>query len=77
MSSAKPTLNQADVELLKKTFTTKSDLKQTEKNIKGYIHEGVDAVVNGVDNLFSEYQVDSRIKKLEKIHPKGKHIFEN
>lgn len=52
---------------------TKSDLNQMENNIKGYVHEGVNAVVDGVDNLLQEYQFDSRIKKLEKIHPGGRH----
>lgn len=54
-------------------LATKLDLKLTEKNIKKYIHEGVDAVVEGVDNLLSEYKYDERINKLEKIHPQGRH----
>lgn len=54
-------------------MVTKSDLEQTEKNIKQYIHEGVNAAVDGVDNLLQEYQFDSRIKKLESIHPGGRH----
>lgn len=48
-------------------------IDQSEKNVKQYIHEGVDAVVNGVDDLLQEYQFDPRIKKLEKIHPGGSH----
>ena len=52
-------------------------MEQSEKNIKSeikqYIHEGIDAVATGIDNLLSEYQFDSRIKKLEKIHPSGRH----
>ncbi|OGM15194.1 hypothetical protein A3D84_04705 [Candidatus Woesebacteria bacterium RIFCSPHIGHO2_02_FULL_42_20] len=52
---------------------TKSDLDQTEKNIKKYVHEGVDAVVDGIDNILRDYQFDSRIQKLEKIHPGGRH----
>ena len=52
---------------------TKSDLDQTEKNIKKYVHEGVDAVVDGIDNILRDYQFDSRILKLEKIHPGGRH----
>jgi len=52
---------------------TKSDLGRLEKSIKKYIHEGVSAVVDGVDSLFQEYQFDTRIKKLEIIHPSGHH----
>ena len=54
-------------------LATKLDLEQSEKNIKKYIHEGVNAVVDGVDNLLSEYQFDSRLKKIENIHPGGRH----
>jgi len=52
-------------------------IEQTEKNIKKYIHEGVDAAVAGVDNLLTEYQYDVRIKKLENIHPQGRHSTDN
>ena len=48
-------------------------LSSQTKEIKQYIHEGVDAVVEGVDNLLSEYKYDERISKLEKIHPQGRH----
>ena len=48
-------------------------LGQTEKNIRQYIHEGVNAVVQGVDNLFQEYKLDERLKKLENIHPDNRH----
>ena len=51
-------------------------IEQSEKNIKKYIHEGADAVVDGVDNLLQEYQFDSRIKNLEKIHPRGRHTID-
>lgn len=58
-----------------KNFDQKLDAKlgtQTAE-IKKYIHEGVNAVVDGIDNLLQEYQFDPRIKKLEKIHPGGRH----
>jgi len=73
-------ITDADVKKLKKAFkpdfdrlATKLDLDQTEKRIKQYIREGVNATVDGVDNLLSEYQYDARIKKLENIHPQGRH----
>ena len=75
-------ITDADVKKLKKAF--KPDFDNLEKKIdkklssqtaeiKQYIHEGVDAVVEGVDNLLSDYKYDERISKLEKIHPQGKH----
>ncbi len=48
-------------------------IKESEIRVKQYIHEGVDAVIEGVDNLNSEKDYDSRIKKLEKIHPHSRH----
>lgn len=78
------TTSKNDIEKIRKSLkpdfdklATKLDLELTEKNIKKeikqYIHEGVNSVVNGVDNLLSEYQYDERIKKLENIHPQGRH----
>lgn len=51
----------------------KLELEQSETRIKQYIHEGVNAVVDGVDNLLNEKQFDIRIKNLEKIHPQSRH----
>lgn len=42
-----------DLEQLRKD--TKSDLEKMEKNLKKDIHQGVDAVVAGVDGLLTEY----------------------
>lgn len=50
-----------------------SQNKKQTSEIKQYIHEGVDAVVEGVDNLLKEKDYDSRISKLEKLHPQGRH----
>lgn len=41
--------------------------------IKAYIHEGVNAVVDGVDNLLQDKDYDNRIRRLEKIHPDYSH----
>ena len=62
-----------DVAKIKKSLLPEIDKKLSSqtKEIKKYIHEGVDATVEGIDNLLSEYQFDSRIKKLEDIHPRG------
>lgn len=65
----------SDFDNLEKKIDKKLDEKLAAQSseIKQYIHEGVSAVVKGVDNLLNEYQFDSRIKSLEKIHPSGRH----
>lgn len=52
----------------------KPDFDRLESNIKKYIHEGVDATVEGVDNLLQDKDYDSRFEKLENIHPDYKHL---
>jgi len=64
-----------DFDSLEDKFDRKlaSQTKEITTEIKKYIHEGVDAVVEGVDQLLDKYQFDKRIKRLEKIHPQGQH----
>ncbi len=61
-------------------LATKLDIRNSEKNIKTeikkYIHEGVDSVVDGVDLLLKDQQYDSRLKKLERIHPDNHHLVD-
>lgn len=61
-----------DVEKIR--MALKPDFDNQTAEIKKYIHEGVKAVVEGVDNLLNQQDLDSRVKNLEKIHPEYKHL---
>lgn len=82
------TLTSDDRKWLLENLASKKDLKDSEsrlrqeleasesrikKEIKAYIHEGVDAVIEGVDNLLQDKDYDGRIVDLEKLHPHGTH----
>jgi len=60
-------------EFEKQTNKIKKQTNEMKKEIKKYIHEGIDATIDGIDNLLSEYDFQARITKLEKIHPQGRH----
>lgn len=64
-------ITDSDIKKIQKALKPYFD--RSEKNIKQYIHEGVNATVDGVDNLLSEYDFQTRVTKLEKIHPQGRH----
>jgi len=74
-------LSQNDIDkiagLLDKTFTdrlaplaTKDDLKETEDRIKvelkDYIHEGVETVMEGIDNITEKLADKDRVDRLER-----------
>lgn len=72
-------LTNDDIQKLENSLLPKIGKMIDEKNaaqtkqLKTYIHEGVDAVIEGVDNLLQDKDYDGRIVDLEKLHPHGTH----
>jgi len=59
--------------LLDKTFTdrlaplaTKVDLQQTEQKLKDYIDEGIETVMEGIDNISKQLAEKERVDEIEK-----------
>jgi hypothetical protein len=75
-------LTEHDLQKIEKLFDSKleSKLGKQTKEIKDftrdYVRQGVDTVSNAIDEMVTK-DVGPRLKKLEKIHPEGKHVFTN
>ena len=61
----------SDVEAIKSTMVTKVELSAAETSIKAelksYIHEGVETIMNGMDSLSETFVEKARVDKLEKF----------
>lgn len=47
-------------------LATKAGLKEVETNLKDYIHQGIDMVMKGIDNITEMLAEKERVDKLEK-----------
>ncbi len=61
----------SDVEAIKSTMVTKVELKNelglVKVELKHYIHEGVETIMNGMDSLAETFAKKSRVDKLEQF----------
>lgn len=57
MAKQKPTLNQADVNLLKKTFATTKDVKEIVNKI---VIDAAHSILNGVQTMFDNHNKENK-----------------
>lgn len=53
-----------DLETLRSEMATKNDLKNLERDLKVYMHQGFEAVMNGMDNLSERFVEKEKFNKL-------------
>lgn len=47
-------------------LATKEDLKQTEQRLKDYMHEGVETVMDGIDNITERLAEKEKVERPER-----------
>ncbi len=72
-------LTDQDLQKISRLLDLKLDQKlddletRLKKYTQQYVHEGVDAVINAIDELMAK-DIKPRLKKLEQLRPQGLHV---